>query len=111
MDQTLTCCNTEAFDLQKDIVKNLDEKDVDMYLFFTDTTTYRYDENGRVTGWINGRAAGIGTACDNIWHRKYSLTYGPQRGLMQSVEVSINVHYNICYIRVFKILLYNCLSN
>ena len=106
MDQTLQCCNGDAFALQKDILKNLDEKDVDMYLFFTDKTTKFRDENGRVTGWINGRAAGIGTACDNLWHRKYSLTYGPQRGLMQSVEVCINFECNSCSNRQIKIYSY-----
>ena len=101
MYKTLKCCNKKAFKLQKNIVRDLDEKDVDMYLFFTDTTTVK---NGYTS---LGKAAGIGTACDNVSHRKYSLTYGPKNGLMNSVEVSLHIYcynYNIRIVRILFII-------
>ena len=74
----------------KEIIKNHNDNDVDMYLFFTDKTTHR----GR--GYITGKAAGIGGACDNVGYRKYSLTYGPTRGVIATAEVSVNIHCNTC---------------
>ena len=46
--------------------------------------------------WINnkgsctGVAAGIGTACDNTYFRKTSLTRGPSRGVVETAEVTLS---------------------
>ena len=56
-------------------VRRLNEPDVDLYAWITNT------------GAVNGIAAGIGTACDNIEFKKTSMTRGPSRGVVETAEV------------------------
>ena len=55
-------------------VRKLNEPDVDLYLWINNEGIY------------NGRAY-QGTACDNKWHYKTSLTKGPSRGVVETAEV------------------------
>ena len=55
-------------------VRRLNEPDVDLYLWINNEGIY------------NGRAY-QGTACDNKWHYKTSLTKGPSRGVVETAEV------------------------
>ena len=94
MDETLQCCNSKAFSTMKEIIKNHNDNDVDMYLFFTDKTTRTINTDTITID--TGKAAGIGGACDNVGYRKYSLTYGPTRSVIATAEVSVNIHCNTC---------------
>ena len=58
-----------------DEVRRLNEPEVDLYGWIVNT------------GTVNGIAAGIGTACDNIEFRKTSMARGPSRGVVETAEV------------------------
>ena len=57
-------------------VRRLNEPDVDLYAWINNK------------GSCTGVAAGIGSACDNVSHRKTSLTRGPSRGVVETAEVT-----------------------
>ena len=56
-------------------VRRLNEPDVDLYAWINNK------------GRCSGVAAGIGSACDNRYFRKTSLTRGPSRGVVETAEV------------------------
>ena len=56
-------------------VRKLNEPDVDLYAWINNK------------GGCTGIAGGIGTACDNTYFRKTSMTQGPRRGVVQTAEV------------------------
>ena len=56
-------------------VRKLNEPDVDLYAWINNK------------GGCTGIAGGIGTACDNTYFRKTSMTQGPRRGIVQTAEV------------------------
>ena len=58
----------------KSEVKRLNEPDVDLYIWINNEGSY--------TG-----QAWVGTACDNTWYQKTSLTRGPSRGVIETAEV------------------------
>lgn len=58
----------------KSEVRRLNEPDVDLYIWINNE------------GYYAGQAW-VGTACDNTWYQKTSLTRGPSRGVIETAVV------------------------